>query len=173
MVESRKKTFVTSGHLIPVYEICNSIADGMDIHTLSRKYGISTIEIYDAIDFYSEYTEIPLEEDGLVLDGSVDGRKDEITLEILSIHETVLLKCLSISRYFYPEIEDFSAGLYNGIRIITIDNLINKMNNRAFKSALHMLVQNALDKVLPKDVTDQEFLDDLDADEYLRRKNIF
>lgn len=173
MVESRKKTFVTSKNLVPVGEICNNIAEGMDIDTMTRKYGISTIEVYDAVDFYSANTELPVRENSLVLENITGADDDEINLEISSIHETVFLKCLSVSREYYPEIEDFPAALYNGIRIIAIDNLLNKLHNRAFSSALHMQVQKALDQVIStKSLSDQELLDDLNADEYLRRKDI-
>lgn len=154
-------------------EICNNIAEGMDIDTMTRKYGISTIEVYDAVDFYSANTELPVRENSLVLENITGADDDEINLEISSIHETVFLKCLSVSREYYPEIEDFPAALYNGIRIIAIDNLLNKLHNRAFSSALHMQVQKALDQVIStKSLSDQELLDDLNADEYLRRKDI-
>lgn len=173
MVESRKKTFVTSKNLVPVGEICNNIADGMDIDTMTRKYGITTMEVYDAVDFYSANTEMPTKDTSLVLENIPGADADEINLEISSIHETVFLKCLSISREYYPEIEDFPAALYNGIRIVAIENLLNKIKNRAFSSALHMQIQKALDQVISyKDMSDQDLLEDLNADEYLRRKNI-
>lgn len=170
MVLTRNTTYVTKTGLVPIEEICDNISQGKSIYDVSNRFGISNMEIYDAVDFYANNTDLEGVDQGIKLANSSQAGEDEISLEILSIHETVYLKCISASRKHYPEFDDFVANLNNGIRIIAIENIIDLRNKQPLRSELHKQIHTALLEVIPDFLMDSDkVLRDLDADEYVQR----
>lgn len=170
MVLNRNTAYVTKTGLVPVEEICDNISQGKSIYDVCARFGLSNMEIYDAVDFYANNTDLEGVEQGIKLANAHQEHQDDISLDILSIHETVYLKCISISRKYYPEFDDFVANLNNGIRITAIENVIDLSNDRPLRSELHKQIHAALLDVIPEFMTNSsKVLQDLDADEYFQR----
>ena len=174
MIERRQSGFVTTNGLVPVDTICANIGKGKTLEALSRIYPKLTDEdVYEAIHFYSDNTNIPMADTDKILQlVNVGKGADDTIIEVTHLHQVVYIKLVATGHYFYPQESNFAKLMNQGLRICCLDNVITVEEEREFDTELHVLVNEALHRAVPDILTDIERTKkDLDYDEYIQRRN--
>ena len=174
MIERRQSGFVTTNGLVPVDIICSAIGKGKTLDALTRVYPKLTHEdIYEAIHFYSDNTNIPMADTDKILQlVNVGKGAQDTVIEVTNLHQVVYIKLVASGHYYYPQESNFAKLMNQGLRICCLDNVVSVEEGKDFDSELHVLVNEALHRAVPDILTDIERTKkDLDYDEYIQRRN--
>ena len=174
MIERRQSGFVTTNGLVPVDTICSAIGKGKTLDALTRVYPKLTHEdIYEAIHFYSDNTNIPMADTDKILQlVNVGKGAQDTVIEVTNLHQVVYIKLVASGHYYYPQESNFAKLMNQGLRICCLDNVIAVESEQEFDTELHVLVNEALHRAVPDILTDIERTKkDLDYDEYIQRRN--
>jgi|TARA_B110000444_G_scaffold248120_1_gene271615 hypothetical protein len=174
MIERRQSGFVTTNGLVPVDTICSAIGKGKTLDALTRVYPKLTHEdIYEAIHFYSDNTNIPMADTDKILQlVNVGKGAQDTVIEVTNLHQVVYIKLVASGHYYYPQESNFAKLMNQGLRICCLDNVVSVEEGKDFDSELHVLVNEALHRAVPDILTDIERTKkDLDYDEYIQRRN--
>ena len=145
MIEKRQESFVISRTLVPVNAICESVASGLELEDLKYKYPLKDHEVFEAIDFYADNTILPENDDVIILENR--GTQDDAQIEVKEMSQTAMLKLIAYARKYYPEIVDFNKLISTGMRIISVENMLDVKNGKTgHRSRLHMHVHSEITK---------------------------
>ena len=174
MIEKRAKAFVTSKGLVPVDLLAAEIGKGKTIMGLQRLFPMLDInDIFEAVNFYAENTNVPLiEEEKMLTLANVGKDKDDIIIEVVNLHQVIYIKLVAKGHTLYPENKDFAELMNQGLRICCLENMESIESNTAITDELRSLVNNALYMACPEvneDVTRTK--EDLDYDEFITRRD--
>lgn len=172
MIEKRAKSFVTTNGLVPIDAICNKIGQGKTIGDLLEIYPkLNMQDIFEAVHFYADNTNIPLTDNENLLTVLNTGTPDNIVIEVTNLHQVIYIKLLATGHDMYPELFDFAKLMNQGLRICTLQNVEAFENNKEVKNELCLVVNDAMQTAVPEIINDWELTkEDLDYSEYKERQ---